>query len=78
MNEPLLQKPASQQEPEPLQHVFRAVKSTCQTVGGKKNKKIKKLKSDSYKAAEGRRRKQSFPADIRTELSAAKYPPGNI
>lgn len=28
----LLQKPASQQELEPLQHVFRAVKSTCQTV----------------------------------------------
>lgn len=41
-------------------------------------KKLKKFKSDSYKAAEGRRRKQSFPADIHTELSAAKYPPGNI
>lgn len=55
----LLQKPASQQELEPLQHVFRAVKSTCQTVRKKKIIIFFK-KSDSFKAAEGKRRKQ-FP-----------------
>lgn len=64
MNQPLLHKPSSQQEPEPLQHVFRAVKSTCQTVGGKI--KIQKI-PECFKAAEGRRRELSFPAGIHTQ-----------
>lgn len=76
MNQPLLQKPTSQQEPEPLQRVFRAVKSTCQTVGGKKNKIQKN--PVPFKAAEGRGRELSFPAGFHTELSAAEFPPGSI